>query len=61
MFKSILAISEGGPDAAMSFGLAARIAAMFGGTVDAVHFSETRPGDADIASQYASYGVEKAD
>jgi nucleotide-binding universal stress UspA family protein len=51
MFKSILAISEGGPDAAMSFGLAARIAAMFAGTVDAVHFSETRPGDADIASQ----------
>ena len=30
MYKSILAISEGGPDAAMSFGLAARIASMFG-------------------------------
>jgi nucleotide-binding universal stress UspA family protein len=51
MFKSILAISEGGPDAAMSFGLAARIAAMFGGTVDAVHFSESRPHDVDIAAQ----------
>jgi trans-2-enoyl-CoA reductase len=51
MYKSILAISEGGPDAAMSFGLAARIAAMFGGTVDAVHFSENRPHDVDIAAQ----------
>jgi len=51
MYKSILAISEGGPDAAMSFGLAARIAAMFGGTVDAVHFSESRPHDVDIAAQ----------
>ena len=35
MYKSILAISEGGPDAAMSFGLAARIASMFEATVDA--------------------------
>ena len=51
MFKSILAISEGGPEAAMSFGLAARIASMFRGTVDALHFSESRPGDADIAAQ----------
>jgi nucleotide-binding universal stress UspA family protein len=51
MYKSILAISEGGPDAAMSFGLAARIAAMFGGTVDAVHFSESRIHDVDIAAQ----------
>jgi nucleotide-binding universal stress UspA family protein len=51
VYKSILAISEGGPEAAMSFRLAARIAAMFGGTVDAVHFSETRPGDAEIAVQ----------
>jgi nucleotide-binding universal stress UspA family protein len=51
MYKSILAISEGGPDAAMSFGLAARIAAMFGGTVDAVHFSESRAHDVDIAAQ----------
>jgi nucleotide-binding universal stress UspA family protein len=51
MYKSILAISEGGPEAAMSFRLAAMIASMFGGTVDAVHFSETHPGDADIAAQ----------
>src|SRR6266851_5501416 len=51
MYKSILAISEGGPDAAMSFGLAARMASMFGGTVDAVHFSESRPHDVDIAAQ----------
>jgi nucleotide-binding universal stress UspA family protein len=51
MYKSILAISEGGPDAAMSFGLAARIASMFGGTVDAVHFSESRAHDIDIAAQ----------
>jgi nucleotide-binding universal stress UspA family protein len=51
MYKSILAISEGGPEAAMSFRLAHRIASMFGGTVDAVHFSETHPGDADIAAQ----------
>lgn len=50
MYKSILAISEGGPDAAMSFGLAARIAAMFQGTVDAVHFSEDRPDDVNIAA-----------
>lgn len=50
MYKSILAISEGGPDAAMSFGLAARIATMFHGTVDAVHFSEDRPDDANIAA-----------
>lgn len=51
MYKSILAISEGGPDAVVSFGLAARIARMFGGTVDAIHFSETHQGDLDIASQ----------
>lgn len=51
MYKSILAISEGGPDAEMSFLLAARIASMFGGTVDAVHFSESEPGDVDIAAQ----------
>jgi rhodanese-related sulfurtransferase len=30
MHKSILAISEGGPDAGMSFRLAARIAGLFG-------------------------------
>ena len=37
MIKSILAASEGGPDAAMSFNLAARIAQVCGGTVDALH------------------------
>jgi nucleotide-binding universal stress UspA family protein len=37
MIKSILAASEGGPDAAMSFNLAARIAQACGGTVDALH------------------------
>ncbi|HYD07243.1 MAG TPA: universal stress protein, partial [Reyranella sp.] len=35
--KSILAVSEGGPDAAMSFKLAARVAAEFDGAVDALH------------------------
>ena len=51
MYKSILAVSEGGPDAAMSFGLAARIASIFQGTVDAVHFSEVRPDDVNIAAE----------
>ncbi len=37
MFKSILAVSEGGPDAAMSFRLAARVAGQFDGVVDALH------------------------
>ena len=37
MIKSILAVSEGGPDAAMSFKLAARVAAQFDGAVDALH------------------------
>ncbi len=37
MIKSVLAVSEGGPDAAMSFRLAARVAGAFGGTVDALH------------------------
>ncbi|SKA13037.1 Universal stress protein family protein [Enhydrobacter aerosaccus] len=37
MIKSILAVSEGGPDAAMSFGLAGRVASLFGGAVDALH------------------------
>lgn len=37
MIKSVLAVSEGGPDAAMSFKLAARVAAEFSGTVDALH------------------------
>ena len=51
LYKSILAISEGGPDAAMSFRLAARIAALFDGTVDTVHFAEHRAHEADITSQ----------
>jgi len=51
MYKSILAVSEGGPDAEMSFRLAANIAVLFDGAVDAVHFSEHLPHDADIASQ----------
>ena len=37
MMKSILAVSEGGPDATMSFKLAARVAAGFSGSVDALH------------------------
>ena len=37
MFKSILAVSEGGPDAAMSFKLAARVAGVFDSAVDALH------------------------
>jgi nucleotide-binding universal stress UspA family protein len=51
MYKTILAVSEGGPDAAMSFRLAAQLAASFDATVDAVHFSEVGRGDADIALQ----------
>ena len=37
MIKSVLAISEGGPDAAMSFRLAARVAGAMGAVVDALH------------------------
>src|SRR5260370_8655590 len=37
MLKSVPAVSEGGPDAAMSFKLAARVAGIFDGTVDALH------------------------
>lgn len=51
MYRSIVAISEGGPDAEPSFRLAAQLAATFGGTVDAVHFTEDLPGDAAIANQ----------
>jgi len=51
MIKSILAISEGGPDAALSFRLAARIAGLFEATVDAVHFSEARRHELDITRQ----------
>jgi len=51
LYKSILAVSEGGPDAVMSFRLAARIAAAFDGTVDAVHFAEHREHESDITVQ----------
>jgi nucleotide-binding universal stress UspA family protein len=37
MIKSVLAVSEGGPDAAMSFGVAARVAEAFDAAVDALH------------------------
>jgi len=37
LIKSILAVSEGGPDAVMSFRLASRVADAFGGIVDALH------------------------
>jgi nucleotide-binding universal stress UspA family protein len=37
MMKSILAVSEGGPDALMSFKLASRVAAEFDGAIDALH------------------------
>ncbi|MBS0224476.1 MAG: universal stress protein [Proteobacteria bacterium] len=37
MIKSILAVSEGGPDAVMSFRLASRVAGVFDGVVDALH------------------------
>lgn len=37
MFKSILAVSEGGPDAAMAYALAARVAGLFDASVDALH------------------------
>jgi nucleotide-binding universal stress UspA family protein len=46
-----MAISEGGPDAEPSFRLAAALATTFGGTVDAVHFTEDLPHDSDIANQ----------
>ena len=39
MIKSILVVSEGGPDAAMSFRLAARIAHIFDSAVDALHLA----------------------
>ncbi|MBM3644120.1 MAG: hypothetical protein FJX02_07245 [Alphaproteobacteria bacterium] len=43
MIRSLLAISEGGPDAATSFGLAARLASQYGIAVDALHLP-TAPG-----------------
>src|SRR5690606_6022501 len=38
VFKSILAISEGGPDAAMAFRLAGEVAGLSSGSVEAVHY-----------------------
>ncbi|MBL6617239.1 MAG: universal stress protein [Reyranella sp.] len=61
MYKSILAISEGGPDAEMSFRLAARIAAAFDGTVDAVHFWEHHRHDSDITKQSMSFLAHLSD
>jgi nucleotide-binding universal stress UspA family protein len=46
MFKSILAVSEGGPDAAMSFALAHRVAKVFDATVDAMHLAAGSGGGA---------------
>lgn len=37
MFKTILAVAEGGPDAVMTFGLAKRVASLFGAAVDALY------------------------
>lgn len=39
MFKSILAVSEGGPDAAMAFKLAGEVASRFGAAVEAAHYA----------------------
>jgi nucleotide-binding universal stress UspA family protein len=39
LIKSILAVSEGGPDATMSFRLASRVASIFDGAVDALHLA----------------------
>ena len=61
MYKSILAISEGGPDAEMSFRLAARVAQLFDGTVDAVHFAEHHEHDADITVQSMSFLARLSD
>jgi nucleotide-binding universal stress UspA family protein len=61
MIKSILAVSEGGPDAAVTFGLAARIATLFRGSVDAIHYSEGRAGDFDIAAQSMPFVRSKFD
>ena len=38
MFKSILAVSEGGPEAAAAYRLAGQLAGLFGGSVEAVHY-----------------------
>lgn len=41
MIKSILAVSEGGPDAEMAFRLAGDLAALFGAGVEALHYPAT--------------------
>lgn len=46
MFRSILAVSEGGPDAARSFALARRVAGIFNGRVDALHLAAGSAGAA---------------
>lgn len=51
MFKSILAIAEGGPDSAMSFRLAGQLARQFEGTVDAIYLSSSRPEDIHAGAQ----------
>jgi nucleotide-binding universal stress UspA family protein len=51
MFRSILAVSDGGLDNATPFRLAARVARPFEGAVDAVYFSWRKPGDIDIGAQ----------
>lgn len=57
MFKSILAVSEGGPDAAMSFALARRVAAVFDGTVDALHLAMNSGGSA-LLNMWSTADVE---
>lgn len=44
MIKSVVAVSEGGPDAAMAFGLAARVASVFDAAVEAMHLPVGRGG-----------------
>lgn len=51
MFKSILAIAEGGPDSAMSFRLAGQLARQFAGAVDAVYLSSAKPEDVHAGTQ----------
>jgi nucleotide-binding universal stress UspA family protein len=44
MVRSILAVSEGGPDAVTTFGLARRVAGLFGASVDALHVADESGG-----------------
>ncbi len=55
MPASILAISEGGPEGASSFRLAARVARELESTVDAVYFSSSGPDDINIGAQAMPY------